>query len=228
VTAKIDDQTLASKMKERAVSPHSHEMPCGADEYATGQIRASQQCTQIENKMNHTDFLDFVVLAERLHRQFLETISLDLDKLGKRDINDVRALILLNIGDEEMTAGDLLHRGCYVGSNASYNLGKLTEAGYIIQTRSQHDRRVIMVRNSEKGLALCAVLQDVNARRLAALSQTNCREEDLQTCRQTLRKVQHVWDRAVDIARFGTFEPGPTARERPINDDVPQPQPRAA
>jgi len=203
-------------------------MPCGADEYVTRGFRAGQQRKQIEKKMDHTDFLDFVILAERLHRQFLETIRLDLDKLGKHDINDVRALMLLNIGDAEMTVGDLLHRGCYVGSNASYNLGKLTEAGYIIQTRSQHDRRVVMVRNSEKGLALCAVLEDVNTRRLAALSQTNCREEDLQTCRQTLRRVQHVWDRAVDITRFGKFAPSPAARDRPINDDAAQPQPRAA
>lgn len=198
MTAKVDVQNtgIEAERIERACVPHSHEI-----------------------KMNHTDFLDFVVLAERLHRQFLETIRLDLDKLNKRDINDVRALMLLNIGDTEMTAGDLLHRGCYVGTNVSYNLGKLTEAGYVIQTRSQHDRRVVMVRSSEKGLALCAVLQDVNARRLVALGQTNCREEDLQTCRRTLRSVQHIWDRASDIARFGTVTPGRRVQERPINDD---------
>ena len=112
--------------------------------------------------MNQHDFLDLFVLAERLHRQFLEVIQLELDRLNTRDINDVRALMLLNIGDSEMTASELLWRGCYLGSNVSYNLKKLTETGYVIQERSQHDRRVIMVRNSEKGMALCGVLKDMS------------------------------------------------------------------
>ncbi|HEY2660205.1 MAG TPA: MarR family transcriptional regulator, partial [Caulobacteraceae bacterium] len=111
--------------------------------------------------MNQHDFLDLFVLAERLHRQFLEVIQLELDRLNIRDINDVRALMLLNIGDSEMTASELLWRGCYLGSNVSYNLKKLTETGYVIQERSQHDRRVIMVRNSEKGQALCTLLRDM-------------------------------------------------------------------
>ena len=180
--------------------------------------------------MDQDDFLDLIVLAERLHRQFLETIRLDLDHLNKRDINDVRAMMLLNIGDAEMTAGELVHRGCYLGTNVSYNLAKLTEAGYIIQTRSPHDRRVIMVRNSEKGLALCAVLRGMNARRLAALSRTNCPEDGLQSCRQMLRRLQHFWDRATDITRMATLAAGPSrALERPINDDsAHHPQPRAA
>src|SRR5580698_4418452 len=108
--------------------------------------------------MNQHEFVDLFVLAERLHRQFLEVIQLELDRLNVRDINDVRAIMLLNIADCEMTASELLWRGCYLGSNVSYKLKKLTEAGYVIQERSQHDRRVIMVRNSERGMALCGVL----------------------------------------------------------------------
>jgi DNA-binding MarR family transcriptional regulator len=149
--------------------------------------------------MNQPEFLDLFVMAERLHRQFLDAIQLELDRLTIRDINDVRALMLLNIGDAEMTASELLWRGCYLGSNVSYNLKKLTETGYVVQERLQHDRRVIMVRNSDKGLALCAVLREMNERYIAAVSQANCREEDLLTCRQTLRTLHHVWSRAADM-----------------------------
>jgi DNA-binding MarR family transcriptional regulator len=149
--------------------------------------------------MNQHEFLDLFVLAERLHRQFLEAIQLELDRLTIRDINDVRALMLLNIGDAEMTASELLWRGCYLGSNVSYNLKKLTEAGYVVQERLQHDRRVIMVRNSEKGMAVCGLLREMNERYIAALSEANCREEDLTTCRQMLRTLQHVWSRAADM-----------------------------
>jgi DNA-binding MarR family transcriptional regulator len=149
--------------------------------------------------MNQHDFLDLFVTAERLHRQFLEVIQLELDRLSIRDINDVRALMLLNIGDAEMTASELLWRGCYLGSNVSYNLKKLTETGYVIQERSTHDRRVIMVRNSEKGAALCGVLKDMNERHIAALSQAaTCKEEDLSSCRQMLRTLHHFLSRAAD------------------------------
>ena len=69
-------------------------------------------------------------LAERSHRQFLEVIQLELDRLQVRDINNIRASILLNIGDSEMTVSELVYSGCYLGTNVSYNLRKLSEAGY--------------------------------------------------------------------------------------------------
>ena len=157
--------------------------------------------------MEQSAFLEIFVLAERLHRQFLEVIQLELDTLNIRDINNVRALMLLNIGDSEMTASELLWRGCYLGSNVSYNLKKLTESGYVVQERSQHDRRVIMVRNSEKGAALCGILQDMNTRHIEALSRTNFKSEDLSSCRQVLRTLQHFWSRGGQINPNGALEP---------------------
>jgi DNA-binding MarR family transcriptional regulator len=175
--------------------------------------------------MDQHEILDLFVLAERLHRQFLEVIQLELDRLNVRDINDVRALMLLNIGDCEMTASELLWRGCYLGSNVSYNLKKLTEAGYVIQERSQHDRRVIMVRNSERGMALCGVLKEMNDRHIAALNQANCREEDLMTCRQMLRTLHHVWSRAADMKPALSLINGAAPGSAPVLGlglDVPQ------
>ena len=149
--------------------------------------------------MDQSEFLEIFVLAERLHRQFLEVIQLELDTLNIRDINNVRALMLLNIGESEMTASELLWRGCYLGSNVSYNLKKLTEAGYVIQERSQHDRRVVMVRNSPKGAVLCGILKDMNARHIEAMTSGNYNEKDLVTCRQMLRTMQRFWSRGGQI-----------------------------
>jgi DNA-binding MarR family transcriptional regulator len=143
--------------------------------------------------VNQNDFLDVFVLAERLHRQFLESIQLELDLMNIRDINNVRALMLMNIGDAEMTVGELLWRGCYLGSNVSYNLKKLTDAGYVIQERSSHDKRVIMVRSSQKGADLCAMLQGMNARHISALDRSDFKVEDLSSCRQMLRTLQRSW-----------------------------------
>ena len=149
------------------------------------------------------EYLDLVVLAERLHRQFLDVIQLELDLRSIRDINNVQALILHNIGDAEMTVSELMWRGCYLGSNVSYSLKKLTEAGYIVQERSSHDKRVIMVRLSEKGSELCAVLKNMNARHVEALSHGSLKIEDLAICRQTLRGLQQFWSRSVEPSLLG-------------------------
>jgi DNA-binding MarR family transcriptional regulator len=151
----------------------------------------------------NVNYLEVLSLAETVHRQYLEVIQLELDALDVRDINNVRALILINIGEAEMTASELLWRGCYLGSNVSYNLKKLTESNYVTQARSTFDRRVTMVRNSEKGLKLCAMLKSMNARHLEAMSRANFQLEDLDTCRSTLRALQRFWSRMIQPGRLG-------------------------
>ena len=99
-------------------------------------------------------YLNMIALVERLHRQFLELVRTELDSLGIQDINNVQALILFNIGPVELTVGELTLRGCYLGSNVSYNVKKMVENGYLSQERSVHDRRSIHVRLTDKGAKL--------------------------------------------------------------------------
>src|SRR5882672_10388845 len=103
-----------------------------------------------EAKMTN-GYLEVISLVERLHRSFLEVVKLELDGLQIHDINNVQGLMLFNIGDAEMTVGELILRGCYLGSNVSYNVKKMIENGYLDQERSVHDRRTILVRLTEKG-----------------------------------------------------------------------------
>ena len=86
-------------------------------------------------------YLETLNLVERLHRQLLDVIKDELDRRDEREINSVQALLLFNVGDQELTAGELRTRGHYLGSNVSYNLKKLVEAGYIHHERSEADRR---------------------------------------------------------------------------------------
>src|SRR5688572_21167297 len=86
-------------------------------------------------------YLEAVSRVERLHRRLLDLIKDEFDRMGWDDINPVQALLMFNIGDAEMTAGELRSRGYYLGSNVSYNLKKLVETGYIFQERSRADRR---------------------------------------------------------------------------------------
>src|SRR5919205_593426 len=117
-------------------------------------------------------YLETIGLVERLHRHFLEIVKLELDGMGVHDINNVQGLILFNIGDSEMTVGELTLRGCYLGSNVSYNVKKMVENGYLIQERSQHDRRSIHVKLTDKGLKLRDKLTVMHRRHIEMLSQT--------------------------------------------------------
>src|SRR5215217_9085257 len=109
-------------------------------------------------------YLEVISFVEQLHRHFLEVVKLELDGLGIHDINNVQGLMLFNIGDAEMTVGELTLRGCYLGSNVSYNVKKMVENGYLVQERSVHDRRSIHVKLTEKGRTLCGKLTHMHQR----------------------------------------------------------------
>ncbi|MFO0294750.1 MAG: winged helix DNA-binding protein [Rhodospirillales bacterium] len=137
-------------------------------------------------------YLETIALVERLHRNFLEVVKLEIDKLGVRDINNVQALILYNIGREEMTVGELTLRGCYLGSNVSYNLKKLIEQGYIAQARSPHDRRTIRIKLTETGLALHGKLDAIFDEHASSLGRIAPSVNLGEVC-EALRGVDRFW-----------------------------------
>ena len=146
-------------------------------------------------------YLEVIALVERLHRHFLEVVKLELDGLGIYDINNVQGMMLFNIGDAEMTVGELTLRGCYLGSNVSYNVKKVVENGYIVQERSVHDRRSIHVRLTDKGCDLRDRLSVMHKRHVEMLGQTAITDGDLQGVAVTLRQLERFWIRASDISQ---------------------------
>ncbi len=104
-------------------------------------------------------YVGIVSMAERLHRRAMDLLDGELVRLGTGDLNATQAMILLQMGSDEMTVSELTLRGCYQGTNVSYNLRRLTESGYVVQKRSGWDRRVVNVQVSEKGRGLLAHLQ---------------------------------------------------------------------
>src|ERR1700746_2277734 len=120
----------------------------------------------------NTAYLEVISLIERLHPHFLEVVKLELEGLGIHDINNVQGMMLFNIGDAEMTVGELTLRGCYLGSNVSYNVKKMVENGYLVQERSVHDRRTIHVKLTKKGRALRDQLSEMHNRHLEMLKHT--------------------------------------------------------
>ena len=147
----------------------------------------------------YNSYLEVISLVERLHRQFLEVVKLELDGLGIREINNVQGLILFNLGGAEMTVGELMWRGCYLGSNVSYNLKKMVETGYLAQERSEHDRRSANVRLTEKGTKLRDRLKSMHQRHVEMLGQTAITGEDLHAATVTLGRLERFWTRVPDI-----------------------------
>ena len=138
-------------------------------------------------------YLETVAQIERLHRQFLEVVRDELERLGVDDLNNVQALILYNIGDDELTVGELTQRGCYMGTNVTYNLKKLIEADYIVQKRSPRDRRSVRVRLSERGLALAKRLDNVFRAHGDRIGEA-LTEDDLPSVLDRLHTLERVWD----------------------------------
>lgn len=141
----------------------------------------------------NTPYYDSIQLIERLHRYFLDVVKTELDRKGILDINNVQAMILHNIGADEMTVGELTLRGYYLGSNVSYNVKKMTENGYIAQERSVHDKRSIRVRLTEKGLALHKALNEMFERQEAKLIAVGIENPDLVDFNATMRQLERFW-----------------------------------
>jgi DNA-binding MarR family transcriptional regulator len=147
--------------------------------------------------MKH-DYLSLISLVDHLHRQFLDLVSTELERIQIQDINSVQAILLFNIGEADMTVGELTLRGCYLGSNVSYNVKKLVETGYLLQRRAPDDRRTVRVRLSPKGLALCATLDAMHGRHLATLAEWAIEPGMVGDALTTLRRFDRFWSRMVE------------------------------
>src|ERR1700733_14149859 len=115
------------------------------------------------------EYLRALRMIERLHRLLLDVIKNEFDRMGGADLNSVQALLLYNIGESELTAGELKTRGYYLGSNVSHNLKKVVDMGYIHYKRSETDRRSVRVSLTQKGLDACAVVSKLYQRQLGSV-----------------------------------------------------------
>ncbi len=112
-----------------------------------------------------------LTLVERLHRRLLDVIKDEFDRRGRSDINSVQALLLYNIGDKELTAGELRTRGYYLGSNVSYNLKKLVEMNFLDHQRSRVDRRSVRIKLTDKGREVRDIVETLYQKHVRTVEQ---------------------------------------------------------
>jgi len=139
-------------------------------------------------------YLEALTLVERLHRRLLDVIKDEFDRRGRSDINSVQALLLYNIGDKELTAGELRTRGYYLGSNVSYNLKKLVELGFLDHQRSRVDRRSVRIRLTPQGQEIRRVVDALYQKHVKTVEQVGgISSDEFATLNKSLHRLERFW-----------------------------------
>ena len=139
-------------------------------------------------------YLQTIPLLERLHRRLMDVIKDEFERLGRQDLTPVQALILYNLGSDEVSAGELRSRGMYQGSNVSYNLKKLVSMGYVHHERCDLDRRSVRIRLTDEGLVVRNLLRELFVRHADDLSRQGILDEfPLTAINQQFRRIESFW-----------------------------------
>ncbi|MFV1441336.1 MULTISPECIES: MarR family winged helix-turn-helix transcriptional regulator [unclassified Phaeobacter] len=149
---------------------------------------------QQDTKGFMTGYLEALAMVERLHRLLLDVIKDEFERVGVLEINAVQALLLFNIGNNEVTAGELKSRGYYQGSNVSYNLKKLVEMGYMHHQRCEIDRRSVRVRLTERGREIRDIVAALFSRHAEGLEGKGViSSEGIADITASLKRVERYW-----------------------------------
>jgi DNA-binding MarR family transcriptional regulator len=139
-------------------------------------------------------YLETLTLIERLHRRLLDVIKDEFDRRSRDDINPVQALLLYNIGEKDLSAGELRTRGYYLGSNVSYNLKKLVEMGYLDHQRSRIDRRSVRIKLTDKGREVRDIVDALYQKHLANVAQVGGIDGDeFAMLNRSLQRLERFW-----------------------------------
>ena len=139
-------------------------------------------------------YLESLAMVERLHRRLLDVIKDEFDRRNRTDVNSVQALLLYNISDKELTAGELRTKGFYLGSNVSYNVKKLVEMGYLLHSRSRVDRRAVRISLTEKGEEVHQIVASLYEKHVATVEQIGgISSEEFARLNQSLARLERFW-----------------------------------
>lgn len=147
-----------------------------------------------------TSYTRSVLGIDRIHRCFMEVIKAELARLQVRDINSTQALMLLNLGDQEVSVGEVVIRGHYLGSNVTYNVKPLVAQGYVTQRRSESDRRTVLLRMTPKGRALVDRIRSALDDHATVLGGRGVDDSDFERMRVDLERLERFWMRRIDEA----------------------------
>ena len=142
-----------------------------------------------------TLYLESLSLVERLHRRLLDVVKDEFERQGRSDLNAVQALLLFNIGDGELTAGELKSRGYYQGSNVSYNLKKLVDLGFISHRRSKVDRRTVRVALTPAGHEVAGMVSALYDRHIGSIEKVGGIDaKEFEQLNRAMQRLDRFWN----------------------------------
>ena len=154
----------------------------------------AMQPVEVKRQNIKHKYLEALTLIERLHRRLLDVIKDDFERTGEKEVNPVQALLLFNISDAELTAGELKTRGHYQGSNVSYNLKKLVEAGYVNHERSANDKRSVRISLTDKGHEIRRRVDALYNRQLQAVEEVvGLSADEFERINKALTRLERYW-----------------------------------
>ncbi|SCW28621.1 DNA-binding transcriptional regulator, MarR family [Rhizobium mongolense subsp. loessense] len=140
-------------------------------------------------------YMESLHLVERLHRRLLDVIKDEFDRQGRNDVNAIQALLLFNIGNSELTAGELRSRGYYLGSNVSYNVKKLVDLGFINHQRSRIDRRSVRISLTETGTEVAETVAKLYERHIASIDKVGgIGTDEFTQMNKLLQRLDRFWN----------------------------------
>ena len=149
---------------------------------------------QPDDQTLKSNYLVTLRMIERLHRLLLDLIKDEFERVGRTDVNSVQALLLFNIGDVELTAGELKTRGLYLGSNVSYNLKKLVEMGFLDHQRSRVDRRSVRIRLTAQGQEVRRIVETLYDKHVKTVEQVGgISTDEFATLNKSLHRLERFW-----------------------------------
>jgi DNA-binding MarR family transcriptional regulator len=170
----------------------------------SGAAAADQEAPRIDSAgVTH---IEIVRAIERLHRRSLDLIRADLIQAGIDDVSPSQVMMLLTIGTRELSVRDLIERGYYLGSNASYSLKRLVETEYIVRTASERDRRSARIRLSEKGQRLCELIMQIDKSYHQLVARNEQEIRGLKITFGTLKRLEQTWSNALRYRELPSAE----------------------
>lgn len=140
-------------------------------------------------------YIDSLKMVERLHRRLLDVIKDEFDRRNRSDVNSVQALLLYNISESEVSAGELRTRGYYLGSNVSYNLKKLVDMGYLHHQRSRMDRRAVRIKLTPKGQEIHEIVSELYEKHVRTIEQVGgIRPDEFEKMNAALSRLERFWE----------------------------------
>lgn len=140
------------------------------------------------------NFLKSLSLLEQAHRRLHDVVKDDLERGGERSLTGVQALLLYEIGEGDAPASVLRARGAFAGTSLSYNVKKLQEGGYLIQTRSEDDKRTVTLRLTDRGKKVRARVAKLFEKQATTLEPTaSVRVDDLNQLNKTISRLERFW-----------------------------------